>query len=45
MIALSNGNITLKDANVLVLGYGRIGKALCNLLAGFLVYFKVTDRK
>lgn len=45
MIALSNGNITLKDANVLVLGYGRIGKALCNLLAGFRGDFTVTARK
>lgn len=44
-IALGNGNKTLKDAKVLVLGYGRIGKALCNVLTGFHGDFTVTARK
>lgn len=44
-IALSNGNKTLKDAKVLILGYGRIGKALCNLMSGFHSDFTVTARK
>ena len=44
-IALSNGNKTLKDAKVLILGYGRIGKALCNVLTGFHGDFTVTARK
>ena len=32
--AIKNSNITLSNSNVLVLGYGRIGKVLCEMLKG-----------
>lgn len=32
--AIKNSNITLNGSNVLVMGYGRIGKVLCEMLKG-----------
>ncbi|MDR1687482.1 MAG: dipicolinate synthase subunit DpsA [Clostridiales bacterium] len=34
-IAVENTDFTLHDANVMVIGYGRVGKILCKMLTGF----------
>lgn len=44
-IAMSEMKESLKDVNVLVLGYGRIGKILCSLLKGMGVNVYASARK
>ena len=44
-IALSELPITLHGANVLCIGYGRIGRVLCKLLSGFGANVCATSRK
>ena len=44
-IALDNGKRSLCDSHVLIIGYGRIGKALCNTLSGFHCKLTITARK
>lgn len=45
--AIKNSNITLSNSNVLVMGYGRIGKVLCGMLNGInaKVYCEARNKK
>jgi dipicolinate synthase subunit A len=43
-IALQETFVTLNSENILVLGYGRIGKILCNMLQGFGAHVRVVSR-
>ena len=43
--AIQNSNITLNSSNVLILGFGRIGKVLANMLKGFGANIYVEARK
>jgi len=45
--AIKNSNITLSGSNVLVMGYGRIGKVLCDMLKGLnsKVYCEARSKK
>lgn len=45
--AIKNSNITLSGSNVLVMGYGRIGKVLCDMLKGInaKVYCEARSKK
>ena len=45
--AIKNSNITLSGSNVLVMGYGRIGKILCDMLKGInaKVYCEARSKK
>lgn len=45
--AIKNSNITLNNSNVLVMGYGRIGKILCEMLKGMntMVYCEARAKK
>lgn len=45
--AIKNSNITLSDSNCLVMGYGRIGKVLCDKLKGInsKVYCEARSKK
>jgi len=43
--ALSNSNITLNSSNILIMGFGKIGKILANMLRGFGANIYVEARK
>lgn len=43
--AMQNSNITLNSSNILILGFGRIGKILANMLRGFGANIYVEARK
>jgi len=45
MIAMENTDVTLKDSNVLVGGYGRIAKYICELLRAFGAHITVVARR
>ena len=43
--ALSNSNITLNSSNILIMGFGKIGKILANMLRGFGANIYIEARK
>lgn len=44
MLAMQNTNVTVKDTNYTIFGYGRIGKMLCDILSSMGAYIHVCAR-